>query len=191
MTSRFVPIVLLAVVVTVFPHAASAQTVTQNKTSLVFEIKNIENLIPFITLTPDEQKVADENNKQAIDSTNSEILRAYLESKNSPLSQISDHILQQDNWKLVLAISNGESTLCQHQRNYNCWGIGGAWDLKHYDSYVSAFSDVSHIITDKYIANGADTPTKIVNRYVGHPNTSWVLAVNKTLNDLNSLPLQN
>jgi hypothetical protein len=192
----YVDRVLLTILITsvtalLFPYSASAQTSNQN---FVFEIKNLQNLkIPQIALYNVAQITLDQTatvDQAAIDKQNAEILQAYLEKKGSPLAPYAASILQNENWKLVLAISNGESTLCKHQRYYNCWGIGGAWNLRHYNSFDQGFSDVSRLITTKYVASGGDTPEKIVNKYVGHANANWVVAVNRILNEVNQLPLQ-
>ncbi|MEJ0021658.1 MAG: hypothetical protein WDN47_03690 [Candidatus Doudnabacteria bacterium] len=194
MTARFVLATLIVTsAVSLLPYSASAQT--QN-TKLVLEIQTLQN----VNLT-DLAPLVQNNNDQAADvlqtqqpeqpDPNIAILQTYLEQKNSPLAPYAADILQNDNWKLVLAISNGESTLCKHQMYNNCWGVGGAWNLKRYESFSEGFADVDQLLATKYIAAGADTPKKIVNRYVGHPNANWVLAVNQILNQLNQLPLQN
>ena len=160
-----------------------------NKSDFVFEIKNIK--IPDLISknVPDQNTdVQDDSDKVA---QNIAILQDYLQKKGSPLANYADTILQQENWKLVLAISNGESTLCKHQMYNNCWGVGGAWNLKRYKSFGEGFADVNRLLTDKYVSQLGNSPEKIVNRYVGHPNPNWVYAVNKILAEVNQLPLVN
>lgn len=169
------------------PHLALADTT--NQTRLVFEINNFK--IPTISEingmnsnTPDEVVVPEIDPDIAI-------LQEYLTNKGSPLAPYAEYILKHENWKLVLAISNGESTLCKHQMYNNCWGVGGAWNLRRYASFQDAITDVDHLLAEKYVAMGKDTPVKIVRKYVGSYSPTWVLAVNQTLAQLNSLPLQN
>lgn len=182
MTRRFVLSVLTAAVLMV-PLAASAQI--QNNTPMSFEIKTINEFLNGNQNTPDTQATV------AKVDPNIEILKNYLISKGSPLADYSEHLLKQENWKLILAIANGESTLCKHQMYNNCWGIGGAWNLKRYISFAEGFRDVDHLLAEKYIATGADTPEEIVYRYVGSYSPTWVLAVNQILSQLDQLPLQN
>jgi hypothetical protein len=194
MTSRFVWVLLVAVVATmVFPSSVSASTQIQN-TRLVFEIKNVPSI-------PNVQTIQNLQNPPppatpppvVVDPIviNAPILQDYLNKKGSPLAPYAADILKYENWKLVLAISNGESTLCKKQIYNNCWGVGGAWNMRHYASFTEGFADVNRFLTEKYVARGADTPEEIVNRYVGHPNANWVFAVNKILAEVNQLPLQN
>ena len=193
MTSRFVWVVLVGVVATMFPHAAFAQTTIENKTSLVFEIKTLNNitladLAPWLITKNDP--IPETPLEPQVD-PDIAVLQTYLEQKGSPLAPYAEQILTHENWKLVLAISNGESTLCKHQAYNNCWGVGGAWNMRHYASFAEGFADVNRFLTEKYVAKGADTPQKIVNKYVGHPNANWVYAVNKILAEVDKLPLQN
>ncbi len=184
MTSRFVLVMLLVVAVTaMFPSLASAQT--QN--SLVLEINTVNDYINSKT-NPDNS--ADTVKTPQVD-PNIAILQDYLQKKGSPLAPYAEQILENDNWKLVLAISNGESTMCKRQMYNNCWGVGGAWNLKRYKSFAEGFSDVDDLLTRKYLPDGKDTPKEIVRRYVGSYSPTWVLAVSKTLNELDQLPLAN
>jgi hypothetical protein len=60
-------------------------------------------------------------------------LKKYLEEKRSPLAPYAATILQQNNWKKILALSNAESTMCRRyiESLSNCWGVGGSdlWDM--------------------------------------------------------------
>jgi hypothetical protein len=60
-------------------------------------------------------------------------LKKYLEDKGSPLAPYSATILQQNNWKKIIALSNAESSLCKRYPTdlANCWGVGGSnlWDM--------------------------------------------------------------
>lgn len=204
MTSRFARLsvtkqVTAIVILSLLPmflstNVAAAQT-EQNKNAYVFDIKNV----PVIPSVHQIQKMGADNSNdeqatpEPIDpiTINAPILQDYLVKKGSPLAPYATQILQNENWKLVLAISNGESTLCKHQIYNNCWGVGGAWNMRHYATFAEGFADVNRFLTAKYVAKGADTPAEIVNKYVGHPNANWVSAVNKILTEVNNLPLVN
>ena len=177
---------------TILPLLTSATTAfaqTQNQTRQVFEINNFQTItIP----TPDELMNKPQTKPQPetpVVDPDIAVLQDYLNSKGSPLAPYAADILQYDNWKLVLAISNGESTMCKHQLYNNCWGVGGAWNLRHYASFSAGFSDVDRFLGEKYIAQGADTPKEIVHKYVGSHSGNWVKAVNQILVQLDQLPL--
>ena len=181
---------LVIMVPALMPQTTFAQTDTK---TLVLEIKNVPKIPDVATIqnlsNPDPQP---EQAAQVDPITiNTPILQQYLAQKGSPLAPYASDILQYDNWKLVLAISNGESTMCKHQMYNNCWGVGGAWNLRRYESFSKGFADVDKLLANKYIPTGADTPKEIVRKYVGHANANWVLAVNQILNQLDQLPLQN
>jgi len=61
------------------------------------------------------------------------MLKEYLVSKRSPLAEYSATLLQQNNWKKIIALSNAESTMCRRYIEHlaNCWGVGGSklWDM--------------------------------------------------------------
>jgi hypothetical protein len=182
----------------IVPFVASAQT--ENKTRLVFEIKNLSTItipdnitIPRLDVLHDgkdnEQKNIEVAEEQKVDNK-AQILQDYLAKRGSPLADYADHLLKQENWKLVIAISNGESGLCKHQLAYNCWGITRSRGLERYESFAEGITDANAVI-DKYVSRGADTPEEMVRRYVAWNNRNWVRAVNQTLNQLEQLPLEN
>ncbi len=111
-------------------------------------------------------------------------LKTYLESKHSVLASHVDALSEQTQWKLIIAISNSESSYCKHNMVNNCWGIGGAWNLKAYDNYDQAIADVNRLLEQKYVAAGLDSPDKIEQKWVGHPNDNWETAANQVMDDL-------
>jgi hypothetical protein len=181
---------MIACSTVLLPYRAAAST--ENKTAIVFEIKNLSTIkIPTNYTAKEEIAVTDDTAElqEQVFEQNVAILQDYLNKKGSPLAPYAADILKAQNWKLVLAISNGESTMCKHQRYYNCWGVGGAWNLRRYASFSEGFADVDRLLTNRYIADGLDTPAEMVNRYVGHANSNWVYANNKILQELDNLPL--
>ena len=62
-----------------------------------------------------------------------EALKKYLQENRSPLAEYSHVLLQQNNWKKIVALSNAESTMCRRyiEATSNCWGVGGTdlWDM--------------------------------------------------------------
>jgi hypothetical protein len=111
-------------------------------------------------------------------------LKAYLTSKHSVLANHVDALSEQTQWKLLIAISDAESNFCKKNVADNCWGIGGAWDMKHYDSYDDAIADVNRILEQHYVAAGMDTPSSMVDKWVGHDSPTWEAAVQQELDAL-------
>lgn len=116
-----------------------------------------------------------------------EFLESYLKSKNSPLADHVEAISEQSQWKLIIAISRAESSFCKHQVTNNCWGIGGAWNMKNYKNFDEAVADVNRILEEHYIQAGLNTPNKIVGKYVGHRNDNWQAAVEQELQTLSKI----
>lgn len=188
--SQITVIGLLAILIpALLPQTTFAKTDTK---LLVLEIKNVPKI-------PDVQTIQNFSNNRPVPKAdpidpitiNAPILQNYLMQKGSPLAPFTSDILQNDNWKLVLAISNGESTMCKHQLYNNCWGVGGAWNLRRYASFSQGFADVDQLLTNKYLPTSTGNPNEIVRKYVGSYSPTWVHAVNQTLAELNQLPLTN
>jgi hypothetical protein len=114
-------------------------------------------------------------------------LEAYLKSKNSPLAAHVDALSEQTQWKLIIAIADAESSYCKRKELNNCWGIGGAWNLKAYSNYDQAIADVNRILEQHYIAAGLTSPDTIENKWVGHPNDNWEAAADQVMDDLKNV----
>jgi hypothetical protein len=116
-------------------------------------------------------------------------LKKYLNAKGSPLASYSDTIAEQEHWKLIIGIASAESSLCQKYpaSTYNCWGVGGAWDLHKYSGFAEAITKVNSLLDRKYYDLGLTTPKKIVNKWVGHPNPNWVAAVDQEIANLSNI----
>lgn len=199
MTARFVrlnrkailsSIALLSLLTTTqFAFPVSAEVPAENKTRQVFEIKNFQTItIPFIDtsmiVNPEEVYI----DTLKLKDKNAEILSAYLTSKQSPLATKAHYLLNQRDWKLIIAISQAESQMCKRQLGNNCWGIGGG-NHRKYPNLELAITD-AQIVIGKYVDSGADTAKEILPRYVGWNNPNWVLAVNQVLYQLEQLPLE-
>lgn len=116
-----------------------------------------------------------------------EFLQQYLAAQNSPLADHVDAISEQSQWKLIIAIARAESSFCKHQVSNNCWGIGGAWNMKHYKNLDDAIADVNRILEQHYIQAGLDTTKEIERKYVGYPSKTWEAAVNQELANLTNV----
>ena len=184
-------IILFSVLTTLpVPQAAYAEVAAENQSSQVFDITNFPTItIPELQINTDDVKVIDgEVFMDTVKIQNAEKLTHYLQSKNSPMADKSNYLLRQKDWKLIIAISHAESNMCKRQLGNNCWGIGGG-DHRKYPNLELAITDAQTVI-GKYVTKGADTPEKIVNRYVGKYSANWVKAVNQVLNQLEQLEIE-
>jgi hypothetical protein len=116
-----------------------------------------------------------------------EFLEEYLRAKKSPLADHVDTISEQSQWKLIIAISRAESSFCKRHRVNNCWGIGGAWNLRSYENYDLAVEDVNRILETYYISRGLNSPSKMVRKWVGHESETWEAAVEQELRNLEKI----
>jgi hypothetical protein len=55
-------------------------------------------------------------------------VKEYLQARNSPLANYASTLIQLNNWKKIIALSNAESSFCKKypKDKANCWGIGGS-----------------------------------------------------------------
>lgn len=126
-----------------------------------------------------EQKIEAERQAQLNSS-----IRGFLESKESPLAQETDFLLEHKHWKLLIAISAIESQYCKRQLGFNCWGIGGDSAYRHYSSIREAITDADALI-EKWQQKGRWLTVEDMNcHYVVPCNPNWVNTVNKVLAEL-------
>lgn len=114
-------------------------------------------------------------------------LKAFFESKGSPLALHVETLLEQEHWKLITAISAIESSYCKRQLGHNCWGItdsSGAY--KSYASFDEAIIDANGLIT-RWQARGRWLTVADMNgHYVVPHNPNWEAVVNSVLAKLES-----
>lgn len=182
-------LITLLAAMTAFSFPAAAHASAENKTPLILEIKNFPKItIPDYTVR--QFPIIIEEPPITVD-PRIEPLKNYLLSKQSPLANEAENLLAQEHWPLIIAIAQSESNMCKRQMYNNCWGIGGAWNLRRYASLKDAIVDINQLLANKYVARGADTPKEIVTRYVGSYSHNWVRAANQVLTQLDQLPLEN
>ena len=113
-----------------------------------------------------------------------EIIRTFLESKKSPLADHTEYLLQQSNWKMLIAISAIESQYCKRKIDFNCWGIGGDSNYRHYSGYPAAIKDAQELL-EKWHNKGRWLTVDDMNcSYVQPCNKNWVAVVNSILNQI-------
>jgi len=167
---------------------ASAQPTMSNLDFAVTEQPKTLELNQYVLTRPDQVYVPSEDaNLPDPLKERQEFLKQYLGAKHSPLADHVEALSEQSQWKLIIAISRAESSFCKHEVTNNCWGIGGAWNMKNYKNYDEAVADVNRILEQHYISAGLDTPKEIVKKYVGHQSDTWQAAVEQELQNLASV----
>lgn len=111
-------------------------------------------------------------------------LKEYLKEKKSPFVEIVDTLAELKHWKLVLAISNSESTLGKRCYNNNCSGIGvepGHPLWRDYSTKAEWAKDLDRLLEKRY----KDWTLEKMNGVYNKPGSNnWVLAAKQVLEDL-------
>ncbi len=135
----FLVVALLSLVSTLLPQITHAEILpVQKKTTagLIFDLqdKSYYELIDQMT-----KKLILQYNQEALKQKTQRQLalarkvKEYLLSHGSPLADYTTTLVTQNNWKKIVALSNAESSMCEHYpvATSNCWGVGGSnlWDM--------------------------------------------------------------
>jgi len=121
------------------------------------------------------------------------ILRKYLESHNSPLTDYADEfIFYADkynlDWRLVPAISGVESTFGKRipLNSFNAYG----WANGEYrfTSWENSIEIVSKTLREKYLNKGAVTINQIARRYAP-PSSTWAGKVRFFMRKIEPFPV--
>src|SRR3989344_6013081 len=119
------------------PHSAAAQA-EPGYQPFEFEVNNFPGagdlVIPLFPREYFSNSYTNESTAALVPDPRAEKMREYLASKNSPLTNYTDILLEQDNYRLIIGISFAESNFCKRNiRPHNCWGIGGAYPESYAD----------------------------------------------------------
>jgi len=120
------------------------------------------------------------------------IVKNYLERWNSPMSHLSDFIVQMADkysldFRLVTAISQQESNVCKiiPPDSYNCWGWGiHSKGSLGFSSYEEGIETVSKGLREEYLNKGYNTVEEIMSKYTPSSNGSWANGVNTFMSDM-------
>ncbi len=111
-------------------------------------------------------------------------LKEYLEYRKSPFVGIIDTIVELRHWKLVLAISNSESSLGKRCHSNNCSGIGvepGHLLWREYQSTADWAKDLDKLLEKRY----KDWTLEEMNGVYNQPGSSnWLAAARQVLEEL-------
>lgn len=120
-------------------------------------------------------------------------LRDYLAEKNSPLAQVAETLSNQPSYKLIIALSYAESSLCKNypKETVNCWGMGGSdlWDFgETLSDGVRGANSFLENYPRGYEKKYKDWTVAELNGFYKQPATAqWAVNVNLILNELESL----
>lgn len=111
-------------------------------------------------------------------------LKEYLEYRQSPFVEIVDTIAELKHWKLVLAVSNSESSLGKRCYNNNCSGIGvepGHALWRDYKSKSDWAKDLDRLLEKRY----KDWTLEEMNGVYNKPGSqNWLMASKQILEEL-------
>lgn len=140
-------------------------------------LEQLEAYLVSISKTPEmkeAERLADRKKK----------LKEYLAEKKSPFVAIVDTIAELKHWKMVLAISNSESTLGKRCHSNNCSGIGvepGHPLWREYPSTREWAKDLDKLLERRY----KDWTLEKMNGVYNQPGSSnWLLASKQILEEL-------
>jgi hypothetical protein len=122
-----------------------------------------------------------------------EVLKSYLKSKNSPLTEYSGHFISEADqngldWRLLPAITGIESNFGKIliPASYNAYGWGGGYI--YFNSWEDGISKVAKGINKNWIARGLDTPSEIAPSYCPPNQVYWTYAVDKFMKEISETP---
>lgn len=174
----------------VYPEFAFAANPAQNssKKALVFEInsKSTQKLLTY-------DELADYHRKTDINTILAPKVKAYLESKGSPLAVYADEIVKQPQWQRALAISYVESNFGKRCADNNCSGIGVApshpsW--RRYPTKLEWFKDMNAILEKPIYKERYTNCNSMKGVYVVPGSARWVNGCNQVSNELLAITAQ-
>ncbi|MGH2638839.1 MAG: hypothetical protein ACRDF4_06095, partial [Rhabdochlamydiaceae bacterium] len=120
-----------------------------------------------------------------------QILRSYLEQRNSPLADHADTLIKEADanhidWKMVAAISGVESGfgIAIPAYSYNAWGFGIYGDnVQNFTSWDDGITVVSESLRNDYMnSRGETTIYQIGSSYAASP--TWAARVQGNMDDI-------
>jgi len=184
----FVSASLVAIILwNIAPHTAVAQAASYRP--FLFAVNDFQGVgdwpLPGFSDEYFTKTFEGERSSLAVPDPRVEVLREYLSSKNSPLTDHAETLLKLKNYRFVIGISFAESNFCKRNiRPHNCWGIGGG-NPESYADYEEAVIRADSLI-QKYHNSGRTTPKLMRDRWVGWKNHNWPLAVEQVIGALES-----
>jgi hypothetical protein len=120
-------------------------------------------------------------------------IKAFLESKNSPLSPYAQLIVEEADkydigWTKLVAISGMESAYCNQTvaNSFNCWGLGGS-RFMYFQNYEEGIKYASWLIGTQYQWNENQGIKAKYCPQIDGCNPQWAQAVTDFSNEILSL----
>lgn len=174
----------------VYPEFAVAAYTAQNTgdKALVFEISSNQTQK---LLTYDE--LAQYHARTDINTILAPKVKAYLESKGSPLAVYADEIVKQPQWQRALAISYVESNFGKRCADNNCSGIGvhpshPSW--RRYPTKLDWFKDMTAILEKPIYKERYTNCKAMMGVYVVPGSPRWLNGCNQVSNELLAITAQ-
>ena len=118
-----------------------------------------------------------------------ETLRAYLESKNSPLADLAETFVEVADaydldYRFLPAITGIESSFgkIQLENSYNPFGWGGGY--VYFESFEEAIRTVGFELYERCVKLGASTPAEIGPSYCPPNYLRWIFAVERFMEEI-------
>jgi len=184
-----VSIALFSIVTWIYPApmTAHAQTLAQNISSIIFEVKT--NTTGSAAVAAPENKNSQLQKEQENTAKKVALLKEYLESKNAPLADYADVLIAQPDWKTIIAISHAESNMGKHCYFNNCSGIYERYDkgyagLKKYPTKADWIVDLQQLLANRY---DGWTLEDMNGTYVYPKSSNWIKATTTIYDELTNL----
>lgn len=182
-------IAFLPIVFMVYPETVVAAMPAQNsgEKALVFQVnsKSKTEITQIATGLSYDELVSNDILVQKV--------KAYLESKKSPLAPYASEIVKQPQWQRALAISYVESNFGIYCHSNNCSGIGGGPKSKSWERFATKldwFKRMSQLLEKPTYKEKYTTCAKMKGVYVVPGSARWVNGCNKVSEELLALTEQ-
>lgn len=121
-----------------------------------------------------------------------DIVKQYLESYNSPLSEYAADIIHFADaygidFRMIPAIAQQESNLCKKipEGSFNCWGWGiHSKGTLGFQSYTEAIEIVTRGLKTEYFDKGYSTPEEIMSKYTPSSPGTWANGVSLFMQEM-------
>jgi hypothetical protein len=162
------------------PNSTVLSDSIESKVELVASSSAEQSAITKKAIEVDTGKIAASTSVELVIRTREQkvqIIQAFLAKHNSPMTDNAQDFVdaaEQYNldYRLAPAIAGVESTFGKrvYPQSHNPFGWGGGYIM--FDSWRDAIYTVSKGLSEKYVADGLDTPLKMQRRYAP-PSSTW------------------
>ncbi|MGE5297546.1 MAG: hypothetical protein ACM3KM_00035 [Acidobacteriaceae bacterium] len=129
-SKSIIVLILLSLFTLTIPHRTGLEAASvASSSSMVFYIGDYDVYLKAMEAKVEKRRTHEQvvaQLKKQVALTKS--VEQYLDEQGSPLANHVETLLEQNNWKKIVALSNAESSLCRRYptSTANCWGVGGS-----------------------------------------------------------------